>query len=104
MSIDDFGAGHSSLERLGELPFAEIKLDRSYVQGCASDERRREMCRVVRDLAQRYSITAVAEGVEEKDDLRVLVELGYDVAQGFLFAKPMPAPDFVALVASHEAR
>ena len=104
VSIDDFGAGHSSLERLGELPFAEIKLDRSYVHGCASDESRREMCRVVKDLAERYNITAVAEGVEEKDDLRVLVELGYDVAQGFLFAKPMPSGDFVGLIASRAAR
>ncbi len=104
VSIDDFGAGHSSLERLGELPFAEIKLDRSYVHGCSSDPKRREMCRVVKDLAQRYNITAVAEGVEEKDDLRVLVELGYDVAQGFLFAKPMPSGDFVGLLASRAAR
>ena len=104
VSIDDFGAGHSSLERLGELPFAEIKLDRSYVHGCSSDPKRREMCRVVKDLAQRYNITAVAEGVEEKEDLRVLVELGYDVAQGFLFAKPMPSGDFVGLLASRAAR
>jgi len=62
------------------------------------------MCRVVKDLAQRYNITAVAEGVEEKEDLRVLVELGYDVAQGFLFAKPMPSGDFVGLLASRAAR
>lgn len=100
VSIDDFGAGYSSLQRLTELPFAEIKLDRSYVHGCARDPRRRDMCERVYDLAKRFGITAVAEGVEAKDDLEVLVEIGYDVAQGFLFAKPMPTNDFVALVTS----
>jgi len=98
VSIDDFGAGYSSLERLSELPFAEIKLDRSYVQGCANDTRRREMCQVVKDLAKRFGIVAVAEGVEERDDLKVLLEIGYDVAQGFLFAKPMPGGDFVQMI------
>ncbi len=100
VSIDDFGAGYSSLERLNELPFAEIKLDRSYVQGCANDQRRREMCQMVKDLASRFGIVAVAEGVEEKDDLRVLMEIGYDVAQGFLFAKPMESSSFVDLIVS----
>lgn len=104
VSIDDFGAGYSSLERLSELPFAEIKLDRSYVQGCSSDNRRREMCQVVKDLARRFGIVAVAEGVEEKDDLQVLLEIGYDVAQGYLFAKPMPGGDFVQLIESRAAR
>jgi EAL domain-containing protein (putative c-di-GMP-specific phosphodiesterase class I)/ActR/RegA family two-component response regulator len=103
VSIDDFGAGYSSLERLSELPFAEIKLDRSYVQGCSSDKRRREMCQVVKDLAKRFGIVAVAEGVEEKDDLAVLLEIGYDVAQGFLFAKPMPSADFVQLIEARAA-
>ena len=104
VSIDDFGAGYSSLERLNELPFAEIKLDRSYVQGCSSDARRREMCQVVKDLAKRFGIVAVAEGVEEKDDLKVLLEIGYDIAQGFLFAKPMPGGDFVQMIESRAAQ
>ena len=103
VSIDDFGAGYSSLERLNELPFAEIKLDRSYVQGCSSDDRRREMCQVVKDLAKRFGIVSVAEGVEEKDDLKVLLEIGYDVAQGFLFAKPMPSENFVQMIESRAA-
>ena len=100
VSIDDFGAGYSSLQRLTELPFAEIKLDRSYVQGCAKDERRREICQRVAELAKRFGIVAVAEGVEATDDLQVLIELGYDVAQGYLFAKPMPSQSFVDMVAA----
>jgi EAL domain-containing protein (putative c-di-GMP-specific phosphodiesterase class I)/CheY-like chemotaxis protein len=104
VSIDDFGAGHSSLDRLNELPFAEIKLDRSFVHGCAHDARKREMCQIVIDLADRFGITAVAEGVETEDDLRVLIELGYPVAQGFLFARPMPSRDFIALLTARAAQ
>jgi c-di-GMP-specific phosphodiesterase len=100
VSIDDFGQGFSSLSRLNELPFAEIKLDRAYVSGCSHDQEKREMCRAVAQLAQRFNITSVAEGVESHDDLQVLVETGYDVAQGFLFARPMVSGDFVNLLES----
>jgi EAL domain-containing protein (putative c-di-GMP-specific phosphodiesterase class I) len=98
VSIDDFGAGYSSLARLSELPFSEIKLDRSFVHGCADDKEKREMCQSVMDLAKRFEIVAVAEGVETHEDLRVIVEIGYPVAQGFLFAKPMPCAEFVELM------
>jgi EAL domain-containing protein (putative c-di-GMP-specific phosphodiesterase class I) len=100
VSIDDFGSGYSSLARLTELPFVEIKLDRSYVQGCAHDRRKRVMCEAVVQLARRFEITSVAEGVESEDDLRVLQETGYDVAQGYLFARPLITSDFVDLIMS----
>ena len=70
VSIDDFGSGYSSLSRLKELPFAEIKLDRSFVMGCATDQDKRAMCEAVVDLARRFDITSVAEGVETQEDLR----------------------------------
>lgn len=99
VSIDDFGSGYSSLARLKELPFAEIKLDRSYVNGCAQDAAKRAMCQAVVELARRFHITSVAEGVESEDDLKVLIDVGYDVVQGFLFARPMQSSEFVALLA-----
>jgi EAL domain-containing protein (putative c-di-GMP-specific phosphodiesterase class I) len=98
VSIDDFGSGYSSLSRFQEVPFKEIKLDRSYVRGAAEDESKREMCRVVADLARRFQITSVAEGVETRDDLGVLIDTGYDLVQGFFFARPMPGADFVDYV------
>ena len=104
VSIDDFGSGYSSLERLEELPFAEIKLDRSYVNGCARDAGKRAMCRSVVDLARRFHIEAVAEGVESEEDLRVLVEAGYDMVQGYLFARPMQRAEFIALLSSGSGR
>lgn len=100
VSIDDFGSGYSSLSRLKELPFAEVKLDRSFVNGCAHDPTKRAMCEAVVDLARRFDITAVAEGVETSEDLQVLVDVGYDVAQGFLFARPMVSDDFIDLITS----
>lgn len=98
VSIDDFGSGYSSLARLKELPFAEVKLDRSFVSGCSQDSTKRAMCEAVVDLARRFRITSVAEGVETADDLRVLEEVGYDVGQGFLFARPMVSDDFIRLI------
>lgn len=95
MAIDDFGAGHSSLARLNELPFVELKLDRKFVSGCATDERKHSMCRNVVELAHRSNISAVAEGVETAADLKALISMGCDAAQGFFFARPMERKDFV---------
>jgi len=101
VSIDDFGSGFSSMARLKELPFAEIKIDRSFVQGCSTDDRRRAMCQAVLELARRFDITAVAEGVETPDDLKALQEIGYSIAQGFLLGKPMTNDDLIRFHASH---
>jgi EAL domain-containing protein (putative c-di-GMP-specific phosphodiesterase class I) len=100
VSIDDFGSGYSSLARLKELPFAEVKLDRGFVTGCAHDDTKRAMCGAVVDLARKFNMTSVAEGVETQDDLQVLTEIGYDVAQGFFFARPMMTEDFIDLITS----
>jgi EAL domain-containing protein (putative c-di-GMP-specific phosphodiesterase class I) len=103
VSIDDFGAGHSSFARLKQLPFAELKLDRAFVLGCASDDDKLETCRTVVDLARRFKVTSVAEGVENASDLSALMGLGYDVAQGYYFSKAMPGDDFIKMMVSTQA-
>ena len=103
VAIDDFGAGHSLLARLHELPFAELKIDRSFVHGCAADERKRSMCQNVAALAHRFKVAAVAEGVETRADLQAIIGMGYNAAQGYLFAKPMERGDFVKLLLSRPA-
>ena len=100
VSIDDFGAGYSLLARLDELPFAELKLDRSFVNGCSTDERKRAMCQAVVDLAQRSRLTTVAEGVENDEDLQTLIAMRYDMAQGFFLAQPMVSGDFGKMLSS----
>jgi EAL domain-containing protein (putative c-di-GMP-specific phosphodiesterase class I) len=95
LAIDDFGAGYSSLARLKKLPFAEIKLDRSFVTNCASDPTNKALCQAIIDLAHGFGSLAVAEGIETASDLRALCGMGCDLAQGYLLAKPMPRDELI---------
>jgi EAL domain-containing protein (putative c-di-GMP-specific phosphodiesterase class I) len=95
ISIDDFGSAYASLSRLLHLPCAEVKLDRSFISNCAADQHKRALCRTVVDLAHSFGVTTCAEGVESIQDLRALIGMGCDTAQGFLFAKPMERQAFV---------
>ena len=90
LSIDDFGMGYSSLGRLREIPFQEIKLDRTLVHGCAADPVQGALCRSAIDLAHSFRAKVVAEGVEQEDDLVFLDGVGCDKVQGYLLARPMP--------------
>lgn len=100
LSIDDFGSAYASLSRLKDMPFREVKLDRSFVTNCGSDKLKRAVCQTVVDLAHRFGATACGEGVETSDELQCLTELGFDTAQGYYFAKPMPLQPFVEFLAS----
>lgn len=100
ISIDDFGTAHASLSRVKDLPFSEIKLDRSFVTDCATDATKRALCETVVDLAHRFAGSACAEGIESIDDLKCLVSLGFESGQGYLFAKPMPRSDFFKSLSS----
>ena len=104
MSIDDFGSGQSTIGRLVQLPFTEIKLDRAYVHGCAKDTTKRAACQYVLDLAHDAGIMALAEGVEDTDDLEVVIDMGFDLAQGFVFAKAMTSDDLVDMLAALQTR
>jgi EAL domain-containing protein (putative c-di-GMP-specific phosphodiesterase class I)/ActR/RegA family two-component response regulator len=90
LAIDDFGLGYSSLARLKELPFAELKLDQSFVHNCSADPTNAALCRTVVELAHRFGGVAVAEGIETESDLAVIRRTGCDVGQGYLFSHPMP--------------
>ena len=74
LSIDDFGTGYSSLSRLREIPFKEVKLDRSLVDGCVKDGTRAALCRAIIELSHALGATTVAEGIEQPDDLSFLRE------------------------------
>jgi EAL domain-containing protein (putative c-di-GMP-specific phosphodiesterase class I) len=89
ISIDDLGAEWLSLTGLCNFPFVEIKVDRKFVTGCAEDRLKQSICRRILDLADSYGARTVAEGVETWADFLAVREMGFDLAQGFLFAKPM---------------
>lgn len=98
LAIDDFGRGTSSLARLGEMPFAELKLDRSFVADCGSDRVNAPLCKTVIDLAHNYGRVAVAMGIEKAADAMALVSMGCDFGQGFLLGQPMPEERFISLL------
>jgi EAL domain-containing protein (putative c-di-GMP-specific phosphodiesterase class I) len=98
ISIDDFGAGYSSFSSLRELPFVEIKLDRSFVANCATDATNAAICQTAVDLAHRFGSAAVAEGIESAADLQALMVMGCDFGQGVLIAPPMPQERFLDLL------
>lgn len=98
LAIDDFGRGTSSLARLGQMPFAELKLDRSFVADCGSDRVNAPLCKTVIDLAHNYGRVAVAMGIEKAADAMALVSMGCDFGQGFLLGQPMPEERFISLL------
>ena len=95
IAADDFGTGYSSLTHLVSYPIDYLKIDRSFVAGVLVDEHRRTIVSALISLARGMGLVVVAEGVEETAQSRILRELGCDVAQGFLYGRPM---DFHALV------
>ncbi len=98
ISIDDFGAGYSSFSSLRDLSFAELKLDQSFVQNCATDATNAAICQTAVDLAHRFGSAAVAEGIERQADLQALMVMGCDFGQGVLIAPPMPQERFLDLL------
>ena len=96
LAINNFGAGFSSFERLRELPFSELKLHAGFVGGCAEDARNAGVCHAAIDLAHRFDVIAVADGLENTSDLRALQSMGCDAGQGPLLAEPVPRSQFIA--------
>jgi diguanylate cyclase (GGDEF)-like protein/PAS domain S-box-containing protein len=98
IAIDDFGTGYSSLAYLTRFPLASLKIDRSFVADALNDEADATIVRTIVDMAHTLGFTVVAEGVERDAQAAFLRALGCEQAQGFLFARPMPAREFGALL------
>jgi EAL domain-containing protein (putative c-di-GMP-specific phosphodiesterase class I) len=98
LAVDDFGRGYSSLARLKELPFAELKLDRAFVNDCGTDKVNAPLCKTVIDFAHNFGSIAVAIGIEKASDALALLSMGCDYGQGFLLGQPMPEERFISLL------
>ena len=98
VSIDDFGTGHSSLSRLRALPIDCLKIDRSFVHDLETDPDAEAVAKSIVALAHALGMRVVAEGVETDGQLRLLTELGCDMAQGFLLGRPMSADRLSSLL------
>ncbi|WP_269585029.1 EAL domain-containing response regulator [Roseibium sp. Sym1] len=89
VSIDDFGTGYSSLEQIVHVPYTELKVDQRFVRDILDSAKCRAICEISCLLAQKTDMTPLAEGVEDEKTALALLELGFVLAQGFHFAKPM---------------
>lgn len=104
LSIDDYGTGYSSMKQLLRIPFTELKVDQSFVKGAAGNETARAIVESSIGIAKRLRLSTVAEGVETREDLHLLGTLQCDIAQGYLFAKPMPQHLYLAWLADWSAK
>lgn len=104
ISIDDFGTGHSSLTKLRDVFFDELKIDGSFVHGAWRDETTLAMYNASLGLGKQLGMEVVAEGVEDRDDWELVRHTGCDLAQGYFIARPMPAADMAGWMASWHGR
>ena len=91
ISMDDFGAGYSSLNSLKELPLDVLKLDAEFFRGEFEKERGEIVVSEAIHMAKNLNMRIVAEGIEEKNQVDFLANIGCDMIQGYYFAKPMPS-------------
>jgi len=91
ISLDDFGTGYSSLSYVQQLPIDRIKIDRSFIRDVETKPSCRAIVKSVIDLCRNLKLTCVVEGMETREQVRVLRALGCTTMQGYFFGKPMPA-------------
>ena len=102
IALDDFGTGYSSFAYLAELPIDTLKIDRSFVTGILQDQSKQRIVASIAKLGHSLGMDIVAEGVERKEEARLLREYGLDILQGYYFSKPLPQLDFQYLLAHPE--
>jgi EAL domain-containing protein (putative c-di-GMP-specific phosphodiesterase class I) len=116
VAVDDFGASvvstleqretwnekidrtFDAIAQLKDVQFSELKLDRTLVKDCGKDDRRKEICKHIIDLAHNFGSMAVAVGIEHSAELKTMQELHCDIGQGYLFGRPMSEERFLMLL------
>ncbi len=107
LAIDDFGTGYSSLAYLKNMPVSELKIDKSFVLQLEDDQEDQTIVKTIIDLAKRFKLTVVAEGVETEAALALLQTWGCEWAQGYYISKPMPGdalPEWLAGFSGTQSR
>jgi EAL domain-containing protein (putative c-di-GMP-specific phosphodiesterase class I) len=104
LAVDDFGTGYSSLTYLKKFPIDELKIDRSFITGLGTDSGDSAIVGSCIGLAHAVGIRAVAEGVETRGQLETLRAMGCDLAQGYHFTRPLPAPLLKEWLTAHAGR
>jgi EAL domain-containing protein (putative c-di-GMP-specific phosphodiesterase class I) len=94
ISLDDFGTGYSSLNYVNKLPIDKIKIDKSLIMNLETNYKNLTIIKSIINMGHSLDIKIVAEGIETKEQLRILNELKCDFIQGYLIGKPMEASEF----------
>jgi diguanylate cyclase (GGDEF)-like protein len=102
--IDDFGTGYSSLNHLHKFPLDILKIDRSFVADMVDNKESRQVVKTIMALADGLGMQVVAEGIESREQLLQLNQMGCDFGQGYLFSKPLSGPDTVRLLNMKQPR
>jgi EAL domain-containing protein (putative c-di-GMP-specific phosphodiesterase class I) len=98
VSLDDFGTGYSSLSHLQKFPVDDIKIDGSFISRMLSDHSSMQIVKASIDLAKALDLEIVAEGVESKEEVEQLINMGSSYCQGYYYAKPLPLPEAVEYI------
>lgn len=102
-AIDDFGTGYSSLRYLQQLPLDRLKIDQSFVRNIHANEANAHIVETIISMAHHLEMDLIAEGVEEKEELKFLHIRGVDKYQGYYFSKPLPAAEFSEKLQQHSS-
>jgi EAL domain-containing protein (putative c-di-GMP-specific phosphodiesterase class I) len=104
ISLDDFGTGYSSIGYLRSFQFDKLKIDQSFVKDLMADEKSLAIVRAIVGLGMSFGMVTTAEGVETEDQRRCLDDEGCNEVQGYLYSKPLPPSEIVALLGELAAR
>jgi predicted signal transduction protein with EAL and GGDEF domain len=104
LAIDDFGTGYSSLSSLRTLPVDSLKIDKAFIDGVTTGTEAEGLVQAILRLAATFHLVTTAEGVEHRDQLERLQELGCQQIQGFYYSRPIPPSDVAAFLHEHAAR
>ena len=98
IEMDDFGSGYSSLNMITTLPIDVLKLDMGFIRSAFSEGGDTRMIKVIVEIARSLNVPMIAEGVETREQMLALKELGCDIVQGYWFSRPVPADEFEAFL------
>ena len=104
IEMDDFGSGYSTLNMLNTIPIDVLKLDMKFIRNMLKDDKSLRMVQLIMDIAKFLGVPVVAEGVEDKEQLMALKEMGCECIQGYYFSQPVPPEKFAPFIEKEVAR
>lgn len=104
LSVDDFGTGYSTITQLNELPFNEIKIDKSFIDDITTNNKAKKIVRATITLAKSLGLKVVAEGIETDEQLQIIKDTGYALVQGYIYSKPLNISELGTYITAQKIR